>query len=223
MEPRIIPLFPLNVVLFPGMVLPLRIFEPRYRLMMRRLLEGDRQFGVVLIRDGDETGAPALPHAVGTVAEINKHERMPNGQMMVVSVGVRRFRIVRTLEGEPYQQAEIEYIEEGDPADPLPEGLQELATAALDRYLEGLAAVTNLTVSLPEEQLSAIDLSYLIAASVQVDNDQKQELLETIPVDARLKRALSVMQRESDRIDAFITKWRSRGDFFYRGFRLSLN
>ena len=205
------------------MVLPLRIFEPRYRLMVRRILEGDRQFGVVLIREGEETGGPAQPHEVGTVAEINKFERLPNGQMMVVSVGIRRFRMLRAVDGEPYQQAEVEFLDESDPSRPLSEDLEIQASAALERYLEGLAAVTNLTVSLPDEPLSAIDLSYLMAASVQVDNEQKQELLETGPVEDRLRKTLLVMRREADRIDAFISKWRSRGDFFYRGFRLSLN
>lgn len=205
------------------MVLPLRIFEPRYRLMMQRLLEGDRHFGVVLVREGDETGAPAQPHQFGTVAEITKHERLSNGQMMVVSVGIKRFEILRLLEGEPYQQAEVNILEEGDPASPVSSDLQERASDALNRYLEGLAAVTNLTVSLPDEPLSAIDLSYLIAASVQVDNDKKQTLLEIIPVEERLERALALMRAESERIDAFISKWRTRGDFFYRGFRLSLN
>lgn len=223
MEPRIIPLFPLNVVLFPGMVLPLRIFEPRYRLMIRRCLAGDRQFGVVLIHDGEEVGAPATPCSVGTLAEISGHEMMPDGQIMIVSVGVRRFRLLRRVEGEPYQQGEVELIEEGDPAAPVDAQLVSEATAALETYLKGLAAVSNLAVSLPEEALSPIDLSYLMAASLQTDNDKKQTLLETIPAEERLARVLEAVKQENLRIEAFLDRGRSRGDFFYRGNRLSLN
>jgi Lon protease-like protein len=222
-EPRILPLFPLNVVLFPGMVLPLRIFEPRYRLMIRRCLAGDKQFGVVLIEDGEEVGSPAVPRQVGTVAEISGHEIMPDGQIMIVSVGVRRFRLLERVEGEPYQQGRVEIIDEGDPAAPVDTRLVSESSEALETYLKGLAAVSNLAVSLPEEALSPIDLSYLMAASLQVDNDKKQALLETVPVDERLERVLEAVKEENARIERFLAKGRSRGDFFYRGNRLSLN
>ncbi|MEB3328481.1 MAG: LON peptidase substrate-binding domain-containing protein [Candidatus Sericytochromatia bacterium] len=223
MEPRLLPLFPLNVVLFPGMVLPLRIFEPRYRLMVRRCLAADKQFGVVLIEDGEEVGAPATPRQVGTVAEISGHEILPDGQIMIVSVGVRRFRLLERVEGEPYQQGRVELIEEGDPAAPVDARLVSEATEALESYLKGLAAVSNLAVSLPDEALSPIDLSYLMAASLQVDNGRKQALLEVVPVDERLVRVLAAVRDENDRIARFLAKGRSRGDFFYRGHRLSVN
>lgn len=222
-EPRVIPIFPLNVVLFPGMVLPLRIFEPRYRLMVRRLLAGDRQFGVSLIQEGEEVGTPATPHDVGTIAEISGHEILPDGQIMIVAVGVRRFAIQKKVEGEPYQQAEIAVLAEGDPEDEVDDALLGESTAALELYLKQLAAVTNLTIALPEEALSAIDLSYLMAASVQVDNEKKQDLLETLEVEPRLRKVLALIQRENQRIEAFLAKGKSRGDFFYRGNRLSMN
>lgn len=222
-EPRVIPLFPLNTVLFPGMVLPLRIFEPRYRLMIRRCMEGDRQFGVALIQEGQEVGTPATPYEVGTLAEISGHEIMPDGQIMIVCVGMRRFRVDRKVEGEPYQQAEVTLIDEGDPDDFDDDALVEDATQSLTTYLQQLAAVTNLTIALPDEPLSPIDLSYLMAATVQVDNERKQDLLETVPCDERLRKALAMIHRENERIDAFLAKGRTRGDFFYRGNRLSMN
>lgn len=222
-EPRVLPIFPLNVVLFPGMVLPLRIFEPRYRLMVRRLLAGDRQFGISLIQEGEEAGDAASSHAVGTLAEISGHEILPDGQIMIVAVGVRRIAIEKPVTGEPYQQAEVVVLAEGDPEDHVDDELIAAAKAALELYLERLAAVTNLTIALPDEALSPIDLSYLMAASVQVDNDRKQELLEILKVEPRLRKALSLIQRENKRIAAFLEKGKSRGDFFYRGNRLSMN
>ena len=65
-----LPLFPLNVVLFPGMVLPLHIFEPRYREMVNYCLDEKKPFGVVLLREGEERGGPAIPYQVGTAARI---------------------------------------------------------------------------------------------------------------------------------------------------------
>src|SRR5438445_505939 len=83
-------LFPLQVVLFPGMVLPLRVFEERYKQMIGRCLETNEGFGVVLIREGQEVGEPATPFDVGTLAEIASVERLPGGMMNLVTVGTRR-------------------------------------------------------------------------------------------------------------------------------------
>jgi Lon protease-like protein len=220
---RIIPLFPLNIVLFPGMVLPLRIFEPRYRLMIRRCLDGDRQFGVAMIKEGEEVGGPAVTVATGTLAEISGFELMPDGQFMLVCVGLRRFKIHSRVPGEPYAQAEIEILEEGDPNDPVDEELLGKATRTLEEYLTALGNITNLSVTVPKEGLSAIDMSYLMSATLQVDNAEKQELLETPDVEARLRCVLTKLERENGELQAFLAKSRTRGDFFYRGFRGSVN
>src|SRR5688500_12618252 len=93
-EQRMLPLFPLGVVLFPGMALPLHVFEERYRLMMGACLEGDQSFGVTLIKEGQEVGDPAIPFDVGTMARIAKLQRLPDGRMNLIAVGVQRFRII---------------------------------------------------------------------------------------------------------------------------------
>ena len=82
-----LPLFPLNTVLFPGMVLPLHIFEERYKLMMNRCLEQERPFGVVLIREGAEVGEQAVPYDVGTTSVIAGVTRYDDGRMNIVSLG----------------------------------------------------------------------------------------------------------------------------------------
>lgn len=223
MATRIIPLFPLNVVLFPGMVLPLRIFEPRYRLMFRRCLDADKQFGVALIKEGEEVGAPAEPHHTGTVAEISGYEVMPDGQIMLVCVGVRRFQIQRMVPGEPYAQAEVEILEEGDPEAPIEGDLVERATTMLEAYLAALGSITPMSVSVPQEGLSPIDLSYLMAATLQVDNHVKQGILEAPDVVSRLEKLLALVEKENAELQEFLDKNRARGDFYYRGHRMSLN
>ena len=95
-ESRELPLFPLNTTLFPGGTLPLHIFEPRYRAMTRRCLEGDERFGVVLIAEGPEVGGRAVPHLVGTVARIALAETLEGGRYNLMTTGERRFAIKRT-------------------------------------------------------------------------------------------------------------------------------
>ena len=219
----LLPLFPLNLVLFPGMILPLRIFEPRYHQMIRHCLEGDRHFGVVLIKEGSEVGEGAEPFLVGTVAEITKVEPQPDGQLMVTSVGVRRFRVDKLVEGQPYMQAEVTILDEGDPEAPVPEGLLERSKAALEDYLASLASITNLSISLPDEALSSIDMSYLMAAAAQVDNLMKQEVLEAPGVVERLEQLVGLLEKETADIGKHLEESRSRGDFFYRGYRMSVN
>src|SRR5262249_39608867 len=81
MSTRRVPLFPLNVVLFPGMPLPLHVFEPRYQEMVQACMESDRTFGVCLIRSGQEVGGPADPHPVGTTCEILEASSLGEGRM----------------------------------------------------------------------------------------------------------------------------------------------
>src|SRR5437773_5641479 len=115
MPPRHLPLFPLNTVLFPGMGLPLHVFEERYRQMIGECLEADRCFGVCLIRYGSEVGGPAEPYLVGTQAEILAVRRLPDGRMNLVAAGRRRFRVVEITRWQPYILGEVAYLAD-DPA-----------------------------------------------------------------------------------------------------------
>jgi Lon protease-like protein len=109
-----LPLFPLHAVLFPGVALPLRVFEPRYRAMVGHCLSVGQPFGVVLIRDGREVGeVPAALANVGTTAIIRQAGRYPDGRMDIVTVGGRRFRIdALDTEREPYLVGRVEILDE---------------------------------------------------------------------------------------------------------------
>ena len=89
-----IPIFPLNTVLFPGGVLPLRVFEVRYVDMTRDCMKNDKPFGVALIREGSEVGEAAVPETVGTTAVISGWDMQQLGVLNITTVGQRRFRIV---------------------------------------------------------------------------------------------------------------------------------
>lgn len=96
MRRRDLPLFPLNAVLFPGSTLGLRIFEARYLDMLRECARGDGAFGVCLIMEGHETGDPASPAAVGTLARIVDFDTMPDGLLGISVMGGARFRVTKS-------------------------------------------------------------------------------------------------------------------------------
>lgn len=101
-------MFPLGTVLFPHGLLPLHVFEPRYRSMMERCLADDSTFGVVLIERGSEVGGNDLRFDVGTVARILQAARLDDGRYVLVTVGEHRVRVHRWLPDAPYPRAEVE-------------------------------------------------------------------------------------------------------------------
>lgn len=107
-----IPLFPLRTVLFPGMELPLQIFEERYKTMTRELIESKGVFGVLLIRQGQEAGGPAIPFDIGTTAVIESYEELPAGRFRLTARGRRRFRLIQMLPPQPYPYGEIELFDD---------------------------------------------------------------------------------------------------------------
>jgi uncharacterized protein len=134
---RQLPMFPLGTVLFPHMVLPLHVFEPRYRALMHDVLDGDREFGVALISRGQEVGGGDLRTDVGTVARIVQAEELDDGRWLTIAVGTRRVRIDRWLPDDPYPLAMVEDLEEpsGASAADRWDGLLTAATARLRRVL----------------------------------------------------------------------------------------
>jgi hypothetical protein len=106
-----VPIFPLNAVLFPGGLLPLRVFEARYMDMTRDCMKRDRPFGVCLIREGSEVGAPAVPEAVGCLAKILEWDMQQLGVLNLKTRGGQRFRILeRESDAQGLISAEVELI-----------------------------------------------------------------------------------------------------------------
>jgi Lon protease-like protein len=132
-----LPIFPLHTVLFPGIALPLHIFEPRYRLMIGRCLEAEERFGVVWIADGREVGAPEIAVAtVGTAAEIREATRYDDGRYDLTAVGMERFRIEEVFTSrEPYLVARVEPVEEVVGDDDRAARLAKVATRRFVKYV----------------------------------------------------------------------------------------
>lgn len=128
-------MFPLGTVLFPSAVLPLHVFEPRYRTMVRACLAAEREMGVVLIERGSEVGGGDVRTEVGTVARIVEAQELPDGRWALLAVGARRLRVVAWAPDHPYPIADV--VDWPDP-DPDP-GLAERTTGVTARLRAVLA------------------------------------------------------------------------------------
>ncbi len=220
-----LPLFPLHTVLCPGVALPLRVFEERYRAMTRRCLERDEPFGVVLIRDGREVGPGAASIAtVGTVAEIREASKYSDGRFDLLVVGTRRFRIEHvTIGREPYLVGDVTELDEPVGDAERAERLTGELTRRFVRYLgllepsEGEEAPeidVQVEVDVADEgdsgrpagaggsevKVTIPDdptvLSHLLSGIIQVDQPRRQALLEANTTVERIDELLRLIDRE---------------------------
>lgn len=193
-----LPLFPLNTVLFPGQVLPLHIFEDRYRLMIRRCLAEETSFGVVLVDQDRKGSTEAMPHTVGTVARIVESTYLPNGTMNIITVGVERFRIRRLLHDQPYLRGEVETLPLAEPEDPdAVAALARRVRELVKRYIALVAEAAGLKIEIAEMAEAPQQIGYLAAVTMQVDNKEKQELLAGTSISTILLRELTLLNREN--------------------------
>lgn len=213
---ELLPLFPLGTVLFPGALLPLHIFEPRYRLLIRRCIERQLPFGVVLIRNGQEVGGGAEPYEVGTEAKIVAESELPNGRSYIVTRGERRFAVESLIDdAEPYLVGRVRYLDEPEGADALDHA--SVAREALGAYLLAVVAVTEDSRgerALGDDLRDAppSDLAYRIAGSLAVDAIQQQALLELETASARLEEETRILNRETELLRDLLVRLRERGE-----------
>jgi uncharacterized protein len=190
-----LPLFPLNIVLFPHMALPLHVFEPRYRRMIADCLEEGHSFGVVAIREGHEVG-PAIPYDVGTLAKIVRIDRLDDGRMNLLVMGASRFEIVQTGDDRPYLRGQIRIIPEaGDDLDATAQ-LTETTAVTFQQYSNLLRGLVGQQPDNVEPPMEPELLSYLIAAALNLQLPEKQSLLAEPRTDARLVLELRILRKE---------------------------
>jgi hypothetical protein len=200
--PTRLPLFPLGTVLVPGLVLPLHVFEPRYRVLIQALMalpEGaPRQFGVIAIRSGREVGADGARalYDVGCTAELREVTPYDDGRFDIVGVGDSRFRLqgLDTDAGTPYHTGLVDLIREQDGDGPL-----EALTVKVIREFAGYRAALGVEVTdLPRDPQV---VSYLVAAAVVLDLPDRQALLEQPTTVDRLRAEVELVRRELPAVD----------------------
>lgn len=193
-----IPLFPLQTVLFPGAPLRLHIFEDRYKRMINDCIARKSPVGIVLIRHGREALGPlAEPYTVGTLARILQVQQLPDGRMNIVTVGDERFKII-SLESDlhPYL---VGYIE------PFPlavNGFQSIEQKArylrelVDRYLHSLSELGAGQYDMAQFPEDPVGLAYMAISLLQMNNQEKQNILEIVDVSDLIEAVVRVLQRE---------------------------
>jgi Lon protease-like protein len=204
-----LPLFPLGTVLFPGLVLPLHVFEPRYRTLVGDLLalpeDVTREFGVVAIRKGwevagpdetsESTSASLTLYEVGCTAELRRSTELPDGRFEIVTVGRRRFRItdIDAVTG-PYLRASVSFLPDdlGDAS--VADRLAGRVLAAFQRYLSLVRGPDQPGEQVPEDPAV---LSYLVAATTTLSLEDRQHLLATPDTVGRLRSELALLNRET--------------------------
>jgi Lon protease-like protein len=207
-----LPLFPLNTVLFPGTPLDLYIFEPRYRLMIKRCLEGKQPFGVVLIHQGQEADGPlAEPYADGCTARIIKVSQVNDqGHLSLTALGDERFHILSLSQEQAYLTGQVE----GTPLEsPLSLEVVQGARSINRKVLEYLrllsqASKENFNLSelvMPDDSLSVL---YLSAALLQIPPSEKQPLLAAETAGDLLTQLERIYRREI----ALLSRQLSQGD-----------
>ncbi len=190
-----LPLFPLTV-LFPGTVLPLHIFEPRYRQMIAACQRENKPLGIVLPRPESEF-MREVPHTIGTIAEIHNLEQLEDGRYTLNAVGIKRFRIVNENRDKAYISATVEPYEDIATQEPNLASTTQQARKMFDDYLAMLLQEANepdVQATLPDE---SEDLSYFIASFLMnIEDTQKQRFLEMTSTHQRLQEEIAILRRE---------------------------
>jgi ATP-dependent Lon protease len=216
---RRLPLFPINVVLFPGTPLPLHIFEPRYRTLVADCLEGDERFGI--LPSGLDGGVPALG-ATGCTAHIRASQLLPDGGSNIVVVGESRFTVDQYLEESlPYAVAMVTEFDDEDEDLVSTEQINELRRLSKD-YLEALHQLNDSLPTGIEYPDDSHAFSFQVSAALELDPEIKQRLLSVRSTVERIRLLLRIMPplvRELDDRASVHQKARENGKS-HRGFHL---
>jgi ATP-dependent Lon protease len=213
-----IALFPLpNLVLFPGIVVPLHIFEDRYKLMVNDCIDRDEAFGLVLVRTGAEEETEDTIHRVGVTARVTEVERLDNGRMNILCEGEARFRLLRFTQQTPFWKGSVQFFEEA----PIHQALESFYDRVSELYRHAGEMSSKLSGS-PQTELvlpeSPTDLSYMVAYVLDIDAEEKQKMLEMTSTAERLQVLIVHLNETIRKLEQQIaykevlTKVRGNGD-----------
>lgn len=178
------------------MVLPLHIFEHRYREMIGRCIEEKSPFGVVLIDEGQEVGSAATPHMVGTAARIVKVEKLDDGRMNITAVGTQRFRVLDLDHSRSYLSATVRAYPVVNGATQLAAELAHALRPRVIEYIELLSEASGHKLRLDRLPEEPATLAFLVGISLQIASADKQKLLEKAGVPEMLAHEAHLLSRE---------------------------
>src|SRR5829696_5259452 len=190
-----LPLFPLPVVLFPGVPLPLHIFEPRYRQMLLDIRLTKNLFGLAYLDTATAASeVPPVGH-VGCVAEVTETQTFADGRSNILTIGVIRYRIESYIErGDPYLVAQVSYFEEEEEDEEMLAAPAREVAETFTRIAQAVRTINDERATLPDiSNTEPQRLSFLVAAAMEIDAEGKQELLELRSTSERLERLRSML------------------------------
>ncbi len=199
---RVIPIFPLPLVQFPGAITPLHIFEERYRKMLKDVTAGDKTFGLIYRNDEVMMESELLPTgSIGCAVEVAVQQELPDGRSNILCVGVSRFTLGGYVEGEPYLQAQVELFDDDMFFDDLSEEVEKaqklfVRLSAAIRKLKGENVPDD--EEMPDLPDDAQPLSFILAAYLDIDNSDKQDLLEMTDTRQRLREVNRLVAELAD-------------------------
>jgi ATP-dependent Lon protease len=192
-----LPLFPLSLVLFPGVPLPLHIFEPRYRQMLDDIRAGNNLFGLCYFDSStSEKQVPPAGH-IGCVAEVTEAQALPDGRSNILTIGLIRYRLEEYVDrGDPYLVGRVSFFEDEDEDSKLLEESSHEVASNFTRIARAVRIINDERANLPDiSDTEPQRLSFLVAAAMEVDTDIKQELLELRLTSERLRRLSEMLTR----------------------------
>ncbi len=192
-----LPLFPLSVVLFPGVPLPLHIFEPRYRQMLEDIRAGNSLFALSYFDVSTSEREFPPVGSIGCVAKVTDTQTFPDGRSNILAIGVIRYQIEEYLErGDPYRVVRVSYFEdEADDSEAVGENSRDVAET-FTRIARAVCTINDERANLPNiGDTEPQRLSFLVAAAMEMDADVKQELLELRLTSERLRRLRDILAR----------------------------
>jgi ATP-dependent Lon protease len=192
-----LPIFPLAIILFPGVPLPLHIFEPRYRQMLSDVRAGDNFFGVSYFDPSTtDKEIPPVGH-IGCVAEVTETQPLPEGRSNILAVGVIRYRVEEYVDrSDPYLMARVSFFEDDDEDNALLRESSQGVAETFSRIARAVRIINDERANLPDiSNTEPQRLSFLVAAAMEVDTDVKQELLELRLTSERLQRLREMLTK----------------------------
>jgi Lon protease-like protein len=190
-----LPLFPLPVVLFPGVPLPLHIFEPRYRQMLLDIRVGKNLFGLAYFDPSSaDSEVPPAGH-IGCVAEVTEVQTFPDGRSNILTLGVIRYRIESYVErGDPYLVAQVSYFEDDEEDEEMLAAPSREVAETFTRIAQAVRTINDERATLPDiSNTEPQRLSFLVAAAMEIDAEVKQEMLELRSTSERLERLRAML------------------------------
>lgn len=194
---RELPLFPLPIVLFPGVPLPLHIFEPRYRQMLSDIQVSNNFFGLSYFDSSTSEKELPPPGHVGCVAEVGESQPLPDGRSNILTVGLIRYRVEDYVDrGDPYLVARVSFFEDEEEEEGLLNESSREVAETFTRIARAVRIINDERASLPDiSDTEPQRLSFLVAAAMEIDTEIKQELLELRLTSERLRRLSEMLTR----------------------------